>query len=89
MPPRKPGYCDCCGEFYDGLTWVMGYNPEPGPTCGMIYGGWVCARCYLVLAAIREEKRKARESESQERTRRNENGQEDKDHDDAGRRKVD
>ena len=61
MPPRKPGYCDCGGEFSDGLVGVMGYKPEPGPDQGKIYGGWVCARCFVALANIREEQRKARE----------------------------
>lgn len=61
MPPREPGYCVCCGEFSDGLVWVMGYDPAPGECQGKIYGGWVCARCYVALANIREEQRKARE----------------------------
>lgn len=65
----------------------MGYNPEPGPYCGMIYGGWVCAKCFVALEAIREEL-KARGSESQERTRR-QRGQEEKDHDDAGKQNGD
>ena len=61
MPPREPGYCDCCGEFSDGLVFVMGYNPEPGLYQRRIYGGWVCAQCFVALAGIREEQRKARE----------------------------
>lgn len=65
MPPREPGICDCCGEFDDGLTWIMGYDPGPGPGSGKIYGGMVCARCHVALLRIREEKKRG--SESQER----------------------